>query len=224
MSDGYGNTSRNVFAFFDPDTSSWKTSTPSLFPGETDDGGDRHRSKRSLVTWPRSGMTRAGEACELRTWAPATDESASSSLLPTPCAKEPGGTVEQYHERLRKFRPGTPTFTPLTMLVQLLPTPAARDWKDSIGFVAHPEKSHLTHTIKDLLPTPNASDDRRGRGSMTAPRNGSFKPGLTLTDWAEQQSGDRTPPLSLDGSRPVVDVPLPPWTDGDSSPPSSSNG
>src|SRR3954468_10640444 len=162
MADGYGNTSRNVFAFFDPDTSSWKTSTPSLFPGETDDGGDRHRSKRSLVTWPRSGMTRAGEACELRTWAPATDENVSSSLLPTPCPAEPGGTVEQYHERLRKSRPGTPTFTPLAMLVQLLAT--------------------------------------------------------------ADQAGDATPPLSPNGNRPVVDVPLPPWTDGDSSPPSSSNG
>jgi hypothetical protein len=38
-------------------------------------------------------------------------------LFPTPCAQEPGGTLEQYRERLRRHDGRESTFTPLSMLV-----------------------------------------------------------------------------------------------------------
>lgn len=48
-------------------------------------------------------------------------------LLPTPAAQEPGGTPEQYHHRLRAHDGRDSSFLPLSMAVQLLPTPRAGD-------------------------------------------------------------------------------------------------
>lgn len=56
--------------------------------------------------------------------------SAVQHLLPTPAAHEPGGTAEQYHERLRQHDGREATFLPLGMAVQLLPTPRASDGPD----------------------------------------------------------------------------------------------
>lgn len=53
------------------------------------------------------------------------------SLLPTPVAKEPGGTPEQYRARWQKSDGRDSTFLPLSMAVQLLPTPTAADHKAS---------------------------------------------------------------------------------------------
>src|SRR4029079_507204 len=80
----------------------------------------------------------------------------------------------------------------------LLPTPNAWDWKDVGDFAVHPEKAKLAHTIK-VLPTPGAADSKRGRGSDTLPRKGTFKPWMTLTDWAFG-IGAPSPPPSDDGS------------------------
>lgn len=48
-------------------------------------------------------------------------------LLPTPAAQEPGGTPEQYRSRLRDHDGREGSFLPLSMAVQLLPTPTSRD-------------------------------------------------------------------------------------------------
>lgn len=152
--------------------------------------------------WPKSGMTHGGAVYELPTSVPATDASASSSLLPTPAAQEPGGTVEQYHERLRKADGREATFTPLSMLVQtLLPTPAARlgdRWGMPNEATARRRlevegRRNLEDAIA-LLPTPNAADHKRGKGSLTAARSGSFRPGMTLTDWVERHGASTSPP------------------------------
>ena len=127
MPDTSGPTSRTPFAHYDPDSCSWRTSQ-GTFPWD---------SGTFSETWPKRGMTRSGAAFELPTSAHLTDANASSSLLPTPAAQEPGGTVEQYHERLRKADGREPTFTPLGMLVEsLLPTPRTTD---SHGAAEHGE-------------------------------------------------------------------------------------
>lgn len=81
-----GSLSPKVFASYDPNSSSWRTSTPSAAGGST----------AYSATWPRSGMTQGGRAYELPTLARHTAESvssssrttqrekASSTLLPTP--------------------------------------------------------------------------------------------------------------------------------------------
>lgn len=105
----------------------------------------------------------SGCCFELPTWELPIDESACSSLLPTPAAQEPGGTLEQYHERLRKADGRAPTFAPLGMLVQLLPTPTTSDAKG-------PSPAHAGTTaeaVRDLLlPTPSATN--RGQSERMA--------------------------------------------------------
>ena len=55
-----GGTWRGSWARFDPASSSWRTAQPSLL-GDSDE---------CSVTWPRSGMTAAGQCWELPMWAP----------------------------------------------------------------------------------------------------------------------------------------------------------
>lgn len=83
---GSGSPSPKVLAYYDPSSSSWRTSKPSAAAD----------SDEFSVTWPRSGMTRVGRAYELPTLVPPTvgngssswpttqTADASSTLLPTP--------------------------------------------------------------------------------------------------------------------------------------------
>ncbi len=83
---GSGLLSSKAFAFYDQSLSSWRTS-PHFAAAD---------SAEYSATWPRSGMTRTGQAFELQTSAPPIAESGSSSshigqrlepslnLLPTP--------------------------------------------------------------------------------------------------------------------------------------------
>ena len=85
MTDGSGQSSGALWAFYDRATSSWKMSQVCL--PLTEDT----LSVRSSVTWPTSGMTVNGRCYPLPTWAHRTSESASGSW-PTPTAS----TVDMY--------------------------------------------------------------------------------------------------------------------------------
>ncbi len=71
--DGYGPSSSESFAWYDPDMSSWKTSQVSLLP----------EWATYSETWPRAGTTVSGKAFRLPLLAPRT-YGGGSSLLPTP--------------------------------------------------------------------------------------------------------------------------------------------
>ena len=123
--DGSGLTLSEPFAYYDRDTSSWKTSQVSLLPEwETFSGG-----------WPPAGMTRNGNAYQLLQQAPLTDVT-GSSLWPTPVAHDDGKTPEA-HLAMKERMPGGPrrTITSLTVMVKAVargwPTPSATDWKGS---------------------------------------------------------------------------------------------
>jgi len=116
------------FAYFDPATSSWRTSQLSFLSD----------SDSFSPTWPSSGMTRGGHAYELPTLEPAT-VATDSSLLPTPCAQEDGKTPAQ-HANMRRNMPGggRSTVTSLSVMAKqsvvvgrmdnaLLPTPTKGD-------------------------------------------------------------------------------------------------
>lgn len=81
--DGSGPKSHESFAYYDPESSSWKTSQGSLLEGwET-----------YSATWPRAGTTRSGTAYQLPPSAPLTVVTVSSSsdgraLWPTPRATQ----------------------------------------------------------------------------------------------------------------------------------------
>jgi hypothetical protein len=86
-------------------------------------------------------------------------------LLPTPATKEPGGTPEQYHARLAAHDGRESHFLPLSMAVQLLPTPTRRDYKDT-ECRREPHRPDdvdtLARVFAPLLPTPRATDGTKG--------------------------------------------------------------
>lgn len=194
----FGPESSTPFAFYDPDLSCWRTSATTLPWG----------SDKFSVTWPKWGSMRSGRAYA----APRSGHHTAanvSSLLPTPAAHEPGGTLEQYHERLRKADGREPGFVPLPMLVQLLPTPRASDGpeRSSHGRTWSGTDFNL-HNAVQLLPTPMANE-KRNRTSARQPGS-THHDGVTLTDLF----GDRTNPPCAGGSD-STDPPPDPGTNGD---------
>lgn len=140
------------FAFFDPDSLSWKKSQGSLL---------EEASMSSSVTWPPSGMWADGCAYELPMSALLTGENDFSSLLTTPRATRGGSSTENAATLL-----GTPsaherTHSPrqvdhgvqLANQVAQLPTPTSRDYK---GRNQRNDDSCLPGAVA-LLPTPTAN-------------------------------------------------------------------
>lgn len=129
----FGPSTRDSFANYDPGTSLWKTFQLSVF-GDSDEFSG---------TWPRSGMTRSGTAYLLPPSAPLTSATASGSshipegngLWPTPAACVPnlGESPSSWLERRERVKltakNGNGMGMPLSIAVQMWPTPLARDWK-----------------------------------------------------------------------------------------------
>jgi len=90
--------------------------------GAHGDGGMDLRTVAALLPTPRAtdgtkgGPNQRGSSGDLML------PSAVQQLLPTPAAHEPGGTLAQYHERLRRSDGRNSTFAPLSMAVQ------SQDW------------------------------------------------------------------------------------------------
>lgn len=205
-SDTYGRMSPKRFARFDPDASCWRT-WPDISLWD---------SMSSPPTWPKWGTSSGGDAYELPTPAHLTDANASSSLLPTPAAQEPGGTIEQYRARFKDG--GASTFVPLGMIGDLLPTPAARDGGHSRGADAARYRGpksmggrrvNLDDAVEAvrvkapwLLPTPTVSDSVGGRNRTSGRTNPNSKhhDGVTLTDWIWLQRGESSAPPSDAGN------------------------
>lgn len=114
------------FASWNPARDVWEETTTGLFCEHSD---------VFLETWPTSGMTRAGAAYGLPTWAHRTGGSGSSSL-PIPRATR-GGSATETTALLASPRtsdtngPGVhgDGGMDLRTQVSLLPTPMTRDWK-----------------------------------------------------------------------------------------------
>ena len=83
---GSGPSISESFAWYDPDSSSWKTSQGSLLP----------EWAMFSETWPRSGMTVSGKAFRLPLLAPLTYGGGSSSW-PTPQARDYKGPSGRAH-------------------------------------------------------------------------------------------------------------------------------
>lgn len=234
MTDTSGPTSPTPFAYYDPDESCWKTSQ-GTFPWD---------SATYSATWPRSGMTRGGAAFELPTPAPLTDGSACSSLLATPAAQEPGGTVEAHLQRKNRHDGANRTKpSHLSLQVtQLLPTPAASNLYGDMeveDFEALRERWKAKHgngnghgtplgiavkSLPTLLPTPTAWLGQRPAHSIGDPaRWENPERSNELSDFIAS-IGVSTPPPSTDGNTPPDDPPHTPPTTPDDSTPDSWNG
>ncbi len=140
MSDTSGRISPTPFAHYDHESSCWRTSQATLALDLTP----------FSVTLPRSGSMRNGELFERPMLVPRIGGSGCSSLLSTPQARDGKGVPGKGFNQANLARD-----------VSLLPTPTARDWKDTGDFTPKPAKSKLPHTIKDLfgVTTPPQSDD-----------------------------------------------------------------
>lgn len=170
----YGPMSQTPSAYYDRDTSSWKTWQDTL-PWE---------DSQSLVILPTSGMTRDGRLYVPRTSEPPTPAPAYSSLLPTPkTTDEDAGTPGD----ARRHSPG------LRAVMYLLPTPVA----DHSRGLDQPGTDYqsLPNVALALLPTPTASGSSGGHrpdGTRYGPTSGT-----TLTDVTVR--GVRTPLPSSGG-------------------------
>jgi hypothetical protein len=120
----YGRSSPVLLAKFDRGTRSWRTSQLCL------DGDLTEFSE----TWPRSGMTRSGTAYLLPPLVRLTDVTESGSW-PTPTAQvsQRGEGLDTWLARREKLKAkgcnGNGCGTPLTIAVQMWPTPASRDFR-----------------------------------------------------------------------------------------------
>ena len=88
-SDGYGRSSPVSFAYFDPNTSSWRTFQVSLL----------EEWATFSETWPRAGTTRNGTASRLPPSVPLTSVIGSSSLPIKPTHHVPTPTASDHIER-----------------------------------------------------------------------------------------------------------------------------
>lgn len=225
------------------------TWNPARDAWETDQGLFCGHSDVFSGIWPTSGMTRAGVAYALPTWAPRTPGSGSSLLLGTPRTSS-ANRVGQYEASERGTRGRLEAQVDL-----LLKTPTSQLAVN--GGSQHPETRKagghgptLADEIEHLLPTPTAtpygSNQSPSPGAAVRPSlegvarllptptamdqnssGGSNETHVTLTDAVVRTSlGARTNPRFGDGSASPDQLPLPASPDEpvSDSPPGSSNG
>ncbi len=217
------------FAYYDRESSSWKTSQGSLLPD----------SESLPPTWPRQGIAHDGAASEPPTSGHLTGENGSSSLLPTPMSSERGDRSQASLEKgggkeLRAIR-------------KLLPTPVAKDdgkspeahrqmkanlpggARTSITSLAVLARADFVQPAGPLLPTPTGDDANnvtRESGDFqslareankllpTLPRSDGGKSGLLPTPSSRDRKGKsaREPhrsdngKLRSDQERPLSDL------------------
>ena len=133
--------SSESYAWYDQDSSSWKTSQRSLLTGWTP----------FSESFTRQGMMQNGHVFQRQWLEPVTSETGGGQL-PTPRAQEPGRTNIGYGDSLKEGvckQIGIPT----SKYPNLLPTPLASDPERKAKF-----KQGGTPLMGALLPTPRARD------------------------------------------------------------------
>ena len=166
-----GPTWRGSLARFDPVSATWKTAQPSLL-------GD---SEECSVTWPRSGMTVAGQCWELPTLVLPIRGTGSGLWVPTPCATDAkpitGGNLYVTETgAVRHMRPdGKSSNRGLAASAAMWPTPTSS--LGTNGGRVTPTKGREGGTLIEALSartfaTPTARDWRSGKASQaTMDRN-----------------------------------------------------
>lgn len=148
MSATSGRSSLKQFAYFDRDSSCWRTwPAISLWGPET-----------FSATLPKRGSMRSGALYEHPTWVPATAASGCSSLLPTPNASDFRGSTSP--ESAKDWAQRGVNLPERIQRLRRLPTPTARDHK---GQNQRKDTSCLPGAITSLpsIDTPSSSDDDR---------------------------------------------------------------
>lgn len=167
-------------------------------------------------TFPTSGMTLNGAAYELPTWEPATDVSASSSLLRTVIAEESAGgpispaMAKRKGQTLRLSGQIVDLVNPGQLpQPQLLQTPSVADALGGHERRGGKRSSELllngqAKELAKLLPSPRASEGEKGGPNMRG-----SKGDLMLSSAVHRLTGESTSPPSDAGKQLWEDVPLP---------------
>lgn len=223
-----GPSSSDSFAFYDPASSSLKTCQVTLLSDSTE----------SSVTLPKRGSMRNGWLYEHPTWAPRTDGSGSSSLLPTPNASDgPNGGPNRRDGKGAPYLSGIGHLLPTPNGYESTPTPEYVEEMREAGIQPDERlylpgrKWHAQRTLSRiapaLLPTPVVTDSFGSRRATARTEEWESNPGTTLTDaiWLAQGrttdttgkllptpeqalSGAATSPPSADGRSSSDDSPL----------------
>ena len=109
------------FAWYDPDTHSWRTFQACLLPDI---------SHESWETWPKAGTIVDGEFYPQRKWERRIKEIVSG-LLPTPLAKIIPETMDDLKRRQAAFQNGESKFNPTAKLEHIvggIPAPESLEW------------------------------------------------------------------------------------------------
>jgi hypothetical protein len=152
---GYGPSSPEPFASYDPASSSWRTSQASLWEAEWTPYSE---------TWPSSGMTRNGRAFPRRPLVPRTSVTGSGSSEPVGPNSQgywPTPTTEVSTRSSHYAQGGMP----LAYAITRWPTPTTSDGN---GAGDHGTGGLDLRTAVQRWPTPQASD-HRDRGNMENP-------------------------------------------------------
>jgi hypothetical protein len=168
-SGGFGPSSHDAFAYYDPASRSWRTCQGSFLP----------EWETYSETWPRSGMTRSGIAYRQPPLVPRTNVT-ESCLLPTP--------REIYGEH-----PGMIDPSHLTGAVHFWPTPKsspsgpdfARMNREGSGgddlATAVARETFPTPTVNDAKNNGSASQQRRNTPPLNAVAGGQLNP--SFVEW-----------------------------------------
>jgi hypothetical protein len=202
------------FAWWDRDSSSWRTSQRSFLEGWTS----------FSENWPKQGLMRNGHVFRQVLWAPATVGTAGG-LLPTPNAGEAKqtGNVENWKRRqMAHAATGQNLQMPLSVAVKLpplgpdgtpgLPTPSAciaNDGERPETWMARRERVKLTANngngmgmpltiAAQLLPTPTTQEHKR-RGPNSKQQGLSNTENWMLPTPTVNDAGNSTLPPSLRG-------------------------
>ena len=161
-----GENSLESFAYYDPDTCSWKTCQGSLFADLA----------AYSATWPRSGMMRNGTCYRQLPLAPPISALVSSFSQTYPTPKATDGSKGGPNQRGSKGDETLPS-----MVARLYPTPNGTDWKGAMTRTPGRErtagKDDLSTRSARLYPTPTAdsSDNCGGTNSRrSAKKRGNF--------------------------------------------------
>ncbi len=152
--DGSGPNSSESFAWYDPDTSSWKTSQGSLLP----------EWATYSETWPRSGMTVNGKAYRLPLLVPLIYGGGSSSLLTIPHGLGGGGKTDLKREYLIWPTPLTRNRSSRKALVESDQWSGAPTLEQAVELRAgilpkeYLDESELRGSARTLWPTPTAQE------------------------------------------------------------------
>ena len=186
MNDTSGPTSGRQFAYYDPDSQSWR-----MWPATGLWGSIAYSA-----TWPKTGCMSDGQAFELPTSVPPTTASDFSSSRHLPTTKAHDGIMGRPRTSGRPIEKSTHLGT----IVTLLPTPTSSDHKRDTNAPSDlARKSPSLTVVEKHFPTPEAKNAHAGPDYARKGRKKSGGDDL-VTVITKMSTGDPTTPLFDVGS------------------------